>query len=301
MTGAASLPAGALCVLVMLARMRACKAPCSVPSPTTPGSLSLLPMPWPNTPPCHSSFPRPQHLDLSGQREFLTAKAAEDALAPMLEGAQPITKVRGPARPGWQAAAVPTLPAPSPASRAGPGERMCSTWATLAHFSPPPSTPAAQIKFSTKSFGDEAAAVAAKAIERMADSLTHADMADIIAGRPGAQAVRGQTECEFCRCRLDREGGPAPSRCWAVFELQTVPCPALGRHELGGISHSPANFPRSPNPRSRRPMPQRRRRCERCGPSPPRSPRPPWWSWTCPTTRWARRASEPRPPPLSAR
>lgn len=168
-------------------------------------------------------------------------------------------------------------------------------------FSPPPSTPAAQIKFSTKSFGDEAAAVAAKAIERMADSLTHADMADIIAGRPGAQAVRGQTECEFCRCRLDREGGPAPSRCWAVFELQTVPCPALGRHELGGISHSPANFPRSPNPRSRRPMPQRRRRCERCGPSPPRSPRPPWWSWTCPTTRWARRASEPRPPPLSAR
>lgn len=43
----------------------------------------------------------------------------------------------------------------------------------------------AQIKFSTKSFGADASAVAARAIARVAETLTHADMADIIAGRPG--------------------------------------------------------------------------------------------------------------------
>lgn len=42
-----------------------------------------------------------------------------------------------------------------------------------------------QIRFSTKSFGVEAAEVAARAIENVADSLVDADMSDIIAGRPG--------------------------------------------------------------------------------------------------------------------
>lgn len=46
-----------------------------------------------------------------------------------------------------------------------------------------------QIKFSTKSFGIEAAEVAAKAIENVAKSLTHADISDIIAGRPEKEVL----------------------------------------------------------------------------------------------------------------
>ena len=46
----------------------------------------------------------------------------------------------------------------------------------------------AQVKFSTKSFGVEAAEVAACALANIAGSLEDADMSDIIAGRPGAQA-----------------------------------------------------------------------------------------------------------------
>lgn len=42
-----------------------------------------------------------------------------------------------------------------------------------------------QIRFSTKSFGVDAAEVAARAIENVAGSLVDADMSDIIAGRPG--------------------------------------------------------------------------------------------------------------------
>ena len=46
-----------------------------------------------------------------------------------------------------------------------------------------------QIKFSTKSFGIEAAEVAARAIENVASSLTHADISDIIAGRPEKEVL----------------------------------------------------------------------------------------------------------------
>jgi large subunit ribosomal protein L31/Ran GTPase-activating protein 1 len=41
-----------------------------------------------------------------------------------------------------------------------------------------------QVRFSTKSFGVEAATVAAEALRAVAASLEHADMSDIIAGRP---------------------------------------------------------------------------------------------------------------------
>jgi len=47
-----------------------------------------------------------------------------------------------------------------------------------------------QVRFSTKSFGLEAAQVAAEALRAVAHSLTHADMSDIIAGRP-VRAHRG--------------------------------------------------------------------------------------------------------------
>ncbi len=46
-----------------------------------------------------------------------------------------------------------------------------------------------QIKFSTKSFGIEAAEVAARAIENVVSSLTHADISDIIAGRPEKEVL----------------------------------------------------------------------------------------------------------------
>lgn len=46
-----------------------------------------------------------------------------------------------------------------------------------------------QIKLSTKSFGTEAASVAASAIANCAASLTHADLSDVIAGRPEAEAL----------------------------------------------------------------------------------------------------------------
>ncbi|KAK9804382.1 hypothetical protein WJX72_010405 [[Myrmecia] bisecta] len=46
-----------------------------------------------------------------------------------------------------------------------------------------------KVKFSTKSFGSDAAGVAAKAIENVRGSLTDADMSDIIAGRPEDEAL----------------------------------------------------------------------------------------------------------------
>jgi len=46
-----------------------------------------------------------------------------------------------------------------------------------------------QIKLSTKSFGTEAASVAASAIANCAATLTHADLSDVIAGRPEAEAL----------------------------------------------------------------------------------------------------------------
>ena len=46
-----------------------------------------------------------------------------------------------------------------------------------------------QIKFSTKSFGIDAAKVAARAIENVAGSLTHADISDILAGRPEKEVL----------------------------------------------------------------------------------------------------------------
>lgn len=57
------------------------------------------------------------------------------------------------------------------------------------HLSVPSCRSLLQIRFSTKSFGVEAAEVAARAIENVAGTLVDADMSDIIAGRPGEQAL----------------------------------------------------------------------------------------------------------------
>lgn len=52
-----------------------------------------------------------------------------------------------------------------------------------------PGSKVRRIRFSTKSFGVEAAHVAARAIENVAATLEDADMSDIIAGRPGGALV----------------------------------------------------------------------------------------------------------------
>ena len=46
-----------------------------------------------------------------------------------------------------------------------------------------------QIKLSTKSFGRDAAEVAAAGVRNCAASLAHADLSDVIAGRPEAEAL----------------------------------------------------------------------------------------------------------------
>ncbi|KXZ42358.1 hypothetical protein GPECTOR_157g96 [Gonium pectorale] len=78
-----------------------------------------------------------EFLDLSGSRDFLTAEAAEAALAAMLAPSSTVTKFR----------------------------------------------------FSTKSFGRDAAAVAARAIAAVSANLTDADISDVIAGRPEDEAL----------------------------------------------------------------------------------------------------------------
>ena len=63
--------------------------------------------------------------------------------------------------------------------------------------------PALQIRFSTKSFGRDAAHVAATAIENCKGSLVDADISDIIAGRPvrvrGADVAWEVLQGECCR------------------------------------------------------------------------------------------------------
>lgn len=73
-----------------------------------------------------------------------------------------------------------------------------------------------QVRFSTKSFGLEAAGVAAEALKAVAQSLTHADMSDIIAGRPVSDTLteRGRHTQQGHRrwlllCQVLQ---PAPSR-----------------------------------------------------------------------------------------
>ncbi len=102
-----------------------------------------------NTPPTHATLhhhhhhhsPHTQVLDITGDRDFLTAEGAEAALAPLLT----------------------------------------------------PHASHKRIKFSTQSFGHDAAAVAARALGNVANTLEEADLSDIIAGRPEAEALSALT------------------------------------------------------------------------------------------------------------
>lgn len=72
------------------------------------------------------------------------------------------------------------------------GSREFLTYETAEELLAPMLAPGSKItaiKFSTKSFGVDAAEVAAKAIKNVAVTLTHADMSDIIAGRPEDEAL----------------------------------------------------------------------------------------------------------------
>ena len=61
--------------------------------------------------------------------------------------------------------------------------------ATLKDASLSDITAVVQVKFSTKSFGEDAAHVAARAIQNCAATLREADASDIIAGRPEKEAL----------------------------------------------------------------------------------------------------------------
>ena len=65
--------------------------------------------------------------------------------------------------------------------------RLCA--ATLKDAPVSDTTALVQVKFSTKSFGEDAARVAARAIQNCAATLREADVSDIIAGRPEKEAL----------------------------------------------------------------------------------------------------------------
>ena len=105
-----------------------------------------------------------QAVDLTGDREFLNSETAEQALAVMLTPDSTVTKV---SNIGFKGCCC----------QCQVLQLQHGTYRYL------------QIKFSTKSFGIEAAEVAARAIDNVASSLTHADISDIIAGRPEKEVL----------------------------------------------------------------------------------------------------------------
>ena len=74
---------------------------------------------------------------------------------------------------------------------------------------------ALQVKLSTKSFGRDAAEVAAEAMTNVAGSLVDADMSDIIAGRPEAEALEALRIVSAALSRLQL-------RCGALGDLGTT-------------------------------------------------------------------------------
>ena len=59
-----------------------------------------------------------------------------------------------------------------------------------------------QVKLSTKSFGRDAAEVAAEAMTNAARSLVDADMSDSLAGRPEAEALEARQSLSTALSRL---------------------------------------------------------------------------------------------------
>lgn len=74
---------------------------------------------------------------------------------------------------------------------------------------------ALQVKLSTKSFGRDAAEVAAEAMTNVAKSLVDADMSDIIAGRPEAEALEALRIVSAALSRLQL-------RCATLKDFSTI-------------------------------------------------------------------------------
>ena len=83
----------------------------------------------------------------------------------------------------------------------------------------------AQIKLSTKSYGQDAAEEASEAIENVSKSLVDADMSDVIAGRPEAEALNALRimSCALSRLQLRYLAAHASFVCGAL-SLLFDPC-----------------------------------------------------------------------------
>ncbi len=129
-------------------------------------------------------------LDLTGDREFLTRETAEDALAAMLAENAALRKARclqaGPHRTWCPSSALVHVDCCDhvgvlQVARSGPGDMICCSACT--GTSVPGFVPVEmQIKLSSKSFGTDAAEVAAHGIANIISTLEEADLSDIIAG-----------------------------------------------------------------------------------------------------------------------
>ena len=121
-------------------------------------------------------------LDLTGEREFLAAESAQEALASMLAERSTVARVSSSPEPSRHTGRDDSGRWRGPLSSRRAGALLALACSRVASDD-------AQIKLSTKSFGAEAAGVAAGAIANCAASLTHADLSDVIAGRPEAEAL----------------------------------------------------------------------------------------------------------------
>jgi large subunit ribosomal protein L31/Ran GTPase-activating protein 1 len=123
----------------------------------------------------------PTELNLFGDREFLTAESASEVLAPLLAPGSAIAKARAPSE--LHGGVIACMHDHSwPGVRRASASMQCA--GVLQSRKRQMFRLGVQIKLSTKSFGREAAEVAATAIANVASSLAHADLSDVIAGRP---------------------------------------------------------------------------------------------------------------------
>ena len=152
-------------------------------------------------------------LDLSGSRDFLTREAAEEALAAMLMENAALRKVgcrciaprcslaaAGPHTGHWfrplHARGPCALLVRPSSGRSGKllGEAACNGTVFVGDGL----DCCEQIKLSTKSFGTDAAEVAAKGIANIVATLEEADLSDVIAGLPRRQAAQPQASGLIC-------------------------------------------------------------------------------------------------------
>lgn len=146
-----------------------------------------------------TSFRLVQVVDLTGSRDFLTKDSTEEVLKAMLVPGSAVRKVRS---LSWSHAyPQPSSRRASASAQQTPFKAGCamqtagSVACALAPELALPPCCLSQIKLSTKSFGRDAARVAADAIRNCSGTLADADISDIIAGRPVRSAPRSWKGC----------------------------------------------------------------------------------------------------------